>query len=151
MQIPHRPVRINKLPRVKQRRVGEGIEIFEISRLPINMAPVCTKAMFILQGCYGCGETKIQFPSQCKNRTDRYGSTTLCLAAPYRASNESFRNFRDTFRHGTVFTLMKCFHCKEVTVVESPKMQFTSQCKNRTNRNGSTNYPGSCSAVLGKE
>ena len=33
--------------------------------------------------------------------------TTPCLATPYRASNENFRNFGDTFRHGTVFAPMQ--------------------------------------------
>ena len=30
-------------------------------------------------------------------------------------------------------------------------MQFPSRCKNRTDQNRSTNYPVSCSAVLGQQ
>ena len=159
---------------------------------------------------------KVQFPSQCKNSTDRYGSTnyplscsdvfgkqlkfskfwglhfamvpclqqckfyikrklrvwrnqkcnflvsaktaptdtgqqtTPCHVVPYRVSNENFWNFVATFYHGIVFALMQSLYENEATGVERPKMQFLSQCKNRTDRCGSTNYPVPCSAVLGK-
>ena len=77
--------------------------------------------------------------------------TTPCLAAPYLASNRNFQNFWATYRHGIVLAPMQCLYCKKTTGVESPKMQFPSQCKNRTDRCGSTNYPVPCSAVLGKQ
>ena len=65
----------------------------------------------------------------------------------YLASNRKFPNFGAIHCHGTVFAPMQCLYCKEATGVESPKMQFPRQCKNRTDRYGSTNYPMSCSAV----
>ena len=77
--------------------------------------------------------------------------TTPCLAAPYWARNKNFQNFGATYRHGTELAPMQCLYCKEASGVESSKMQFSSQCKNRTDRYGSTNYPVSCSAVLGKQ
>ena len=90
----------------------------------------------------------MQFPSQCKNRTDRCGSTNYPVScSAVWASNRNFQNFGATYRHGTVFAPMKCLYCKEATGVESSKMQFPNQCKNRTDRCGSTNYPVSCSAV----
>ena len=72
--------------------------------------------------------------------------TTPCLAAPYWARNKNFQNFWSTYLHGTVFAPMQCLYCKEATGVESPEMQFTSLCKNCTDRYGSTNFPVSCSA-----
>ena len=73
--------------------------------------------------------------------------TTPCLAAPYLVSNRNFQNFGATYRLGTVFAPMQCLNCKEATGVESKKIQFPSQCKIRTNRYGSINYPVSFSAV----
>ena len=67
--------------------------------------------------------------------------TTLCLAAPYLVTNRNFQNFRATYRLGTRLAPMQRLYCKEATGVESPKMQFPSQCKNRTDRYGSTHYP----------
>ena len=67
--------------------------------------------------------------------------TTSCLAASYLASNTKFQNFGATYRHGTAFAPIQCLYCKEATGVESPKMQFPTQFKNRTDRYGSTNYP----------
>ena len=52
--------------------------------------------------------------------------TTQCHVAPYRASNENFRNFGATFYHGTVFAPMQSLYSKKGTGVESPKMQFPS-------------------------
>ena len=45
---------------------------------------------------------------------------------------------------------MQCLYCKEATGVENSNIQFPSQCKNRTDRYGSTKFPVSCSAVLSK-
>ena len=62
--------------------------------------------------------------------------TTPCLAAPCLASNRKFQNFGATYCHGTVFAPMQRLYCKEAKGVESPKMQFSSQCNNRTDRYG---------------
>ena len=61
--------------------------------------------------------------------TGKGQQTTPCLAAPYLASNRNFQNFGTSYRHGSVFAPMQCLYCKEGTGVESPKMQFPSQCK----------------------
>ena len=100
----------------------------------------------------GVENPKMQFPSQCKKRSDRNGlQTNPCHVAPYRASNENFQNFGATFYHGIVFAPMQSLYCKEATGVENSKMQFLSECKNRADRYRSRNYPVSCSTVLGKE
>ena len=36
--------------------------------------------------------------------------TSRCLAIPYRASNENFRKFGDTFHHGTVIASMQSIY-----------------------------------------
>ena len=115
-------------------------------------------SVFAPMQCLYCKKTtgveslKMQFPSQCKTDPAVMGQqTTPCLAVPYWANNRNFQNFGATYRHGTVLVPMQSLYCKETTGVESPKMQFPSQCKNRTYRYGSTNYPVSCSAVLGKQ
>ena len=77
--------------------------------------------------------------------------TTPYFATPYWASNRKFQNFGVTYRHGTVLAPMLCLYCKETTGAESSKIQFPSQCKNHTDRYGSTHYPVSFSAVLGKQ
>ena len=132
MQRPHRPVRVNKLPHVLQCRMHQ-YKVYIKRKLRVWRAQKCN------------------FLVSAKTEPTVVGrQTNPCLAAPYLVSNRNFQNFRVTYRHGTVFAPMECLYCKEVTEVESPKMQFPSQSKNRTARNGSTNYTVSCSAVLGK-
>ena len=59
VQRPQRPARVNKLPCVLQRRIGKEIENFQnfgaTYRHGIVLAP---NAMYVLKGCYGCGEPK---------------------------------------------------------------------------------------------
>ena len=102
--------------------------------------------VFTPMQCLYCKEAtgveipKMQFSVSAKSALTGTGQhTTPCLAVPYWASNRNVQNFGATYRHGTVFTPMRCLYCKEATGVESPKMQFPSQCKNRTDRHGSTN------------
>ena len=61
VQIPHRPVRVNKLSHVLQRFLSPWQR-------------VCTNAVFIFKETTGLESSKLQFPSYCKNRTDRFGS-----------------------------------------------------------------------------
>ena len=49
-----------------------------------------------------------------------------------RAENGNLRKSRSTFNHGTVFAPKQCLYQKEATGMESPKMYFSSQCKNLT-------------------
>ena len=149
MQKPNRPLWINKLPRVLQRRIGQAIEIFKISGLPIVMVPCLHRCnVYIVRKLRVWRAQKCNFLVSAKTAptvTDQ--QTTPCFAAPFLASNRNFENFAATNRHGTVFAPMQCLYCKEAMGVESPKMQFTNQCQNPTDRYGSTNFPMSCSAV----
>ena len=77
--------------------------------------------------------------------------TTPCLAAPYLVSNRNFQHFGATYRHGTVLAPTQRLCYKKTTGVESPKVQFPSQCQNCTDRYGSTHYPVSCSAAFDKQ
>ena len=55
----------------------------------------------------------MQFSSQFKNRTDRYGSTNYPVSCCYYlASNENFRNFVATFGDGIVFAPMLSLYIK---------------------------------------
>ena len=113
---------------------------------------VCTTAMFILKGSYGCGEPKMRFSRQCKNRTDRYRSTNYPVSCSAVLGKQykflKFRGYVSTWYcvcTTAMFILKGSYGCGE------PKMRFSRQCKNRTDRYRSTNYPVSCSAVLGKQ
>ena len=118
---------------------GQAIEIFKIN-------------VYILRRLQVWRTQKCNFLVSAKIAQTGTGQETApCLAAPYLASNRNFQNFGATYRHGTVFAPKQCLYCKEATSVESPIMQFPSQCKNRTDSCGSTNYPASCSAVFGKQ
>ena len=153
MQKPHRPVRDNKLPLVLQCCIGQAIEIFKISGLPIAMV-TCLHQCSV----YIIGKLRVWRAQHCNflvsAKTAATGTghqTSPCHVAPYCASKENFQNFWATFCHGTVFVPIESLYYKEATGVESRKMQFPSQCKNRTDRCGSTNYPVPCSTVLGKQ
>ena len=153
MQKPHRPVRVNTLLRVFQRRIGQAIEIFKILGLLFAMVPCLHQCkVYIKRKLRVWRVQKCSFLVSAKTKLAVMGQqTTPCLAEPYWASNKNFQNFGATYRHGTVFAPIQCLYRKEAMRVESSKMQFPSQCKNRTNRYGSTNYPVSWSAVLGKQ
>ena len=99
----------------------------------------------------GVESSKMQFLSSKTAPIGTGQQTNSCLVATYCGSNENFRNFGVTFYHATVFSPMQTLYYKEATGVESPKMQFPSQCKNRTDQHGLTNYPVSCKAVLVKQ
>ena len=126
MQTPHRPLRVNKLPRVLQLRILPALKIFRIIVLLFALLLYVYHCKVYIKGklrvwrvqkCNFLVGAKTAPPITCPQ-------TSRCLAIPYRASNENFRNFGDSL-----------------------KMQFRSQCKNRTDRYGSTNYPVSCNSV----
>ena len=131
----------------------EGIEIFKISGLPIDMVPCLHQCnVYIKRKLRVWRVQKCDFLHSAKTEPTVVGQqTTLCLAAPYWASIRIFKNFGATYLHGTVLTPMQCLYYKETSSLESSKLQFPSQCKNRTDRYGSTNHPVSCSAVFGKQ
>ena len=52
--------------------LGQQWKLLEFRGYLLPWYHVCTNARYMLKGSYGCGEPKIEFPSQCKNRTDQY-------------------------------------------------------------------------------
>ena len=96
----------------------------------------------------GIESPKMHSSSRCKNCTYRCGTeTTLSHVSQYRADNRNFRKSESTFRHDTVFAPKQCSYRKEATGMESPKMHFSSQCKNRTYLWKAAHYPISCKPV----
>ena len=105
----HRPVRVNKLPRVLQRRTWQAIESFKISGLPIAMVPCLHQCnVYIVRKLRVWRAQKCNFLGSAKTAPTGMGQqTTPCHVAPYRARNVNFRNFGATFYHGTVFAPMQ--------------------------------------------
>ena len=66
--------------------------------------------------------------------------TTPSHLSQYRAENRNLRKSVSTFRHGTVFPSKKCLHQNEATGMESPKMHFSTRCKNHTYMCRTANY-----------
>ena len=58
--------------------------------------------------------------------------TTPSHVIKYRALNRNLWKSVSTFRRDTVFPSKKCLYQNEATGMESPKMHFSSRCKNRT-------------------
>ena len=104
MQKPHRPVRVNKLPRVLQRRIWQGIEIMKILGLPISMVPCLRQCnVNIKRNLRVWRAQKCNLLVSAKTAPTSTGQqTSPCHVAPYRASNENFRNFAAPFCHSTV-------------------------------------------------
>ena len=99
MQKPHRRVRVIKLPSVLQRRIGQAIENFKISGLPIDMVPCLHQCyVYIIKKLRVWIAQKYNFLVSAKTApTGTDQQTNPCHVAPYRASNENFRNFGATF------------------------------------------------------
>ena len=109
---PHRPERVNKLPRVLQSRILQAIEIFQISGLPIDMVP-CLKQcnVYIVRKLRVWRAPKCNFLVSAKTApTGTAQQTTPCLAAPSWARNRNFQNFGASFCHGSVFAPMQSLY-----------------------------------------
>ena len=73
--------------------------------------------------------------------------TIASHVSQYRTENENVRKSGSTFSHGTVFTPKQCLYQKEATGMDSPKMYFSSRCKNLTYQCVTANDPFSSKAV----
>ena len=95
MQKPHRPVRVNKLSRVLHRRIGQAIEIFETSGIPIAMVPCLHQCnVYIVRKVRVWRAQKCYLLVSAKTAsTGRGQQTTPCHSAEYLASSENFRYF----------------------------------------------------------
>ena len=106
---PHRPVRVNKLPRVLQRRIVQAIENFKILGLPIDMVPCLHQCnVYIVRKLRVWRAKKYNFLVSAKTALTGTGQQpTPCLAVPYWVRNRNFQNFGATFCYGIVFAQMQ--------------------------------------------
>ena len=152
VQKPHRPVRVNKLPRVLQRHIGPAMEIFEISGLSFCHGTVfATNAKFILKGSYGCGEPKMQFPSRVQkpHRPVRVNKLPRVLQRRIGQAIEIFKisglpiDMVPCLHQCNVYMLKGSYGCGEPKNAISQSVQIPHRPVV-----GLTNYPVSCSAVF---
>ena len=110
VQKPFFSLRDSKLPAFMHRRIVLRMEIEEIWGYISIWYCVCTKAMFILKGSYGCGEPKNVIIGWGQKTVPPVTgqSTTRFHASPYRADNVNIPNLGTTFRLGTVFAPRQC-------------------------------------------
>ena len=73
---------------------------------------------------------KMYSSHRCKNLTYLCGTVNHSITCEYRAESGNLWNSGSTFSHGTVFAPKQCLCQKEATGMESPKMYFSSRCKN---------------------
>ena len=149
MQKQYLPLRGCKLHRFMGGSIGPGLEICEISGLPIGMIPrfhkrnVYIKRMLRVwrtQKCIALVHGKIPPTSAGPQTTPFHGGQ-------YRARNGNIRNFGPSHPHGTAFAPKQWLYKKEATGMESLKIYCPSRCRNRTYQCGAANYPVSSGAV----
>ena len=95
----------------------------------------------------GMENPKLQTPSQCNERTRRYGpgnNPVSCTA--YKAENGNLVNFEAVENNGIAFAPKQCLYQKVAVYMENPKMQSPSRCNKRTGRYGPGNNLVSCTA-----
>ena len=95
---------------------------------------------------------KMHSSSRCKTALTCAGrQTTPSHVSQYMAENKNLQKSGSTFHHGTVFAPKQYLYQAEATEMQSPKMHFSNQCKNRTYLCGTANYPVSFQPVQGRE
>ena len=77
--------------------------------------------------------------------------TTPSLVSQYRAENGNLWKSGPSFCHATVFAPKQCLRQNKATGMGSPKMHFSSRCKNRTYMCRTANYPISCKQAYCQE
>ena len=138
-----RPVRARKLPIFRTLRIGPSMEYCGNSGVPIAMVPCLHQSnvyikkklrVWRVQKCIPLvgGKTSFIFAVL---------QTTPSQVSQYRAKNGDLLKSGSTFCHCTVFGPTQCLYQKEATGMNSPKMYFSSRCKNRTYLCGTANYP----------
>ena len=125
---PHLPVRDCKLHHLMYVSTRPRTEICGNPVLPFAMLP------YLYQNeATGIESPKMHFSSRCKNRTYMCRTTNYPThVSKHSAENGNLRKSGSTFRHGTVFVPKQCLYQKETTCMESPQMDSSSLCKNRT-------------------
>ena len=143
MQKPNRPLRVNKLPHVLQRRIGQAIEIFRISGLPIDMVPCLHQCnVYVVRKLQVWRAQKFNFVVSAKSTPTGTGQQTApCLAALYWASNRKFSNFGSTYRHGSVLAPMQHYVKRKLQVWSSQKCNFLVSAKTAPTGTGQHTTP----------
>ena len=109
-----RPFRSTHLQKTcfMQPRIGPTVQICGNSGLPIAMVPCWNQwNVYIKRRLRVCRAQKCNPSFGLKTPPRIVGlRRTLFQAAPYRAESTKLREFRATYRHGTVFELKKCLY-----------------------------------------
>ena len=123
VQQTHWPLRTCKLHGFMHRRIYPTMGIWEISGYLSPWYRVCTKAMFILKGSYGCGEPKNVFALSVQ-QTHWPLRTCKLHGFMHRRIYPTMEIWKiwATYRHGTVLAPRQCLYQKEATGVGSLKM-----------------------------
>ena len=119
--------------RLMLRRIKPIIEFCGNSVLPIAMVPWLHQSnVYIKRKLRVWRAQKCNFLAGAKTVLTSTGlQTTPFHASPYKADNGILRKFGSTYRQGIVFAPEQCSYQKEATGMESPKMWFSSRCKNK--------------------
>ena len=135
-------MRGHKLPRFMGGSIVSGMEICEISSLPIPMVPRLhqsngyIKRKLQVWRCQKCiALVRGKTPPTCAGQ-----QTTPFHGWQDRAENGNMPNFGPTNPHGAVFAPKQGLYQKETTGVESLKM-YCPWCRNRTYQCGAAKYP----------
>ena len=109
VQKPNRPLWVNKLPRVLQRRIASAMKIFGILGLLFTMVPCWHQCkVYIKRKLRVWRAQNCNFLVSANTApTSTVQQTTPCLAARYLVSNRNFQNFGATYRLGTVLAPMQ--------------------------------------------
>ena len=123
VQQTHWPLRTCKLHGFMHRRIYPTMEIWENLGYPSPWYRVCTKAMFVSKGSYGCGEPKNVIALSVQ-QTHWPLRTCKLHGFMHRRIYPTMEisKIRATYRHGTVFAPRQCLYQKEATGVGSLKM-----------------------------
>ena len=138
MQKPCRPVRVNKLPNVMQRRIAPAIKIFGILGQLFAMVTCLHQCkVYIKKKLLVWRAQKFNLLGCAKSTPTCTGQqTTLCLAAPYCERNRNFKNF------GASIDMVWCLHqCnvyieRKLQVLRAQKCNFLVSAKTAPNGTG---------------
>ena len=143
------PVWDCKRPRLKKASIGPRMEICGIPGLPLARVPCLhQRNVYIKWKLWLWRDQKCISLLGAKTSLASAGlQTTPSQVSQYRAENGNLRNSGSTLGHGTVFAPKQCLYQKQATGMESPKMYFSTRCKNLTYLSGTANEPISSEPV----
>ena len=124
MQKPHRPVRVIKLPVSCSAVLGQQWKFSGFRGYQLPWYRVCTNAIFILKGNYGCGEPK-NVTSLSVHKLNR---PVLSCKLP-RVMQRHIRAAMDIFgMSGLPITMVSCLHQCNVYVERKLRVWRAQKC-----------------------